>query len=437
MRALRLWLAAALALGVDCGIQAQPYVSPAQDPEGHYYEQESWWADRGHAVEYPDVRLTIVEATSRRPITQVQVRIGWPARVGTLTQYQWDCRRGAYHESMLFLDPPHGEVNFTSPYYIVPSTNERPMCIKLTRLEPEFSETFQLVRLHKGNNAITLRVTSPRSPPAASAPEPARPLGRDLWQEVRGVPVNNSMRNVQLPEAVDIRPAAVYENDGNPLLEWSIEGYRFSLIYETRSGRFWGLAFPFVMPSKSKEVIDWLRGSDDGMNTSIERDGAIRQDLNGRIATRDRIEIRHESSRDARYLPLRMDLVTAQGEIQRGPGLWEPRFGVTLPGVVFFERNPNFAERVHVRRVRLGPNNTLVVESRLLLWSGPGSFQLPQMSFVEIDGDLGVSERSLDGTQRWPLQVPVRKGHPGTAGLRNTAVLVYQGKGPPEIYPPR
>lgn len=135
------------------------------DKKYRSYDHPAYWEKKGYSLNYPTVQLNIIDSINGQPLksppNDINVRIRWPARIGGESNYWWDCNKGEDDGGLYFLHPPHGQVNFKSPWYIIPSTDKRPMCIKVYEIEPQIWEVIQLVNLHKGHNRLAIKIEKP------------------------------------------------------------------------------------------------------------------------------------------------------------------------------------------------------------------------------------------------------------------------------------
>jgi len=133
------------------------------DKKYRSYDYPGYWDKKGYSLNYPTVQLNIIDSISGQPLksppNDINVYIRWPARIGGESNYWWDCNKGK--DDLYFRNPPHGQVNFESPWYIIPTMGKRPMCIKVYETGPESWEVIELVNLHKGNNRLAIKIEKP------------------------------------------------------------------------------------------------------------------------------------------------------------------------------------------------------------------------------------------------------------------------------------
>lgn len=143
------------------------------------YDHPDVWTRKGHVLDYPTVDLRIVEGKNRKPVTvPVTLQLRWPTRIGDEANFYWDCDKGE-DSGHYFPRIPAGEIRFESPFYVIPTTGTRPLCLKLYQPDSGVM-TIELVHLRKGNNQVTVRLPGTVAPaeerPAREPPPPARPI---------------------------------------------------------------------------------------------------------------------------------------------------------------------------------------------------------------------------------------------------------------------
>jgi hypothetical protein len=131
------------------------------DRKYHSYVPDNYHAGKGERLSWPTVTIKLINSKTRRPVGNVNIRIGWPKRIGSKHSYYWDCHQGKADGQLYFRHPPHGQVNFKSPWYVLERIGKRMMCIRVYQIEPKMWDLMKLVTLHEGHNEFVIEIGEP------------------------------------------------------------------------------------------------------------------------------------------------------------------------------------------------------------------------------------------------------------------------------------
>jgi len=397
---------------------------PPFDDHGSY-DHPDVWVEKGYSLDYPTVTLRIIEAKSHKRFPgKVSINLSWPARIGNKSNYYWSCEKG---ERFKYFQPtPHNEINFKSPYYIIPTTGKRPLCIELYLVDSN-EKSIELVYLHKGQNTITIklkkassgrRVTRDRD--LGHIQKRNRELSGELaWDLIEGSHGKDMlMRQVNLGGIPEIELIGVYRNNGNPLMEIKIWGYDFSILYSANDKTIWGLIFPGAIAG----------GDSFGMytndNIAINRKGISRVQYGSKEQWDiDQIRIRHYEATRGGWCPLTIDYYPVSGSIVDGAGKVTPMFQKSYHNIITFGAVKTFSgmldprmNYICVKQFKWKGNRT---------WSERKCIELHHFGFKDTKTDIwyGISSTTLNA---WRLPPGVKPG-PGMGDTEKLAITLREG----------
>ena len=204
----------------------------------------------------------------------------------------------------------------------------------------------------------------------------------DAWQEGPWTVIENSynkdsyMRQVQLTNSPYIERIGIYKNKGDYLLEFKVQGYNFSIIYNTTDMTIWGMIFPGSNPNK----IGFSNSSND---ITIERKDITKTCFARKCWNVDRINIQHIEDDKLGWCPFQIDFIPVSAILDRRDKEDRPLFQKVYWGIITFRGFPEFfgpkTTSFSVTRFMQEGSKTWSEQKQIKLWR----FGLDMKKFLE------------------------------------------------------